>query len=146
MKQSFKLLALLAGVASISTAAFADTASGTWKGHLEFSMPNQPGMTPEQKMQMQKGMEMFKKMVFVLTLKADKTYAMKVEGSPMGPKSDQTQGGKWSQKGNAVTLTPNPKKDAKTPDQPVTLTLTGKTMTLVPPGAQGKGKITFVKA
>jgi len=145
VKQSFKLLAILAGVASISTAALADTATGTWKGHLEINIPNRPGMTPEQLAQMKKGMEMFKKMVFVLTLKGDKTYSMKVEGGPMSNK-DTTQGGKWSQKGNAVTLTPTAKKDQPAQQQPVTLTLSGKTMTLVPPGAQGQGKVTFVKS
>lgn len=126
----------------------ADTVTGTWKGHLDIKMPPQAASANAQQQEMMKKMmDSFKKMVFVLSLKGNKTYSLTVQGLPAGTPNagDTTQTGKWTQKGNSVTMTPNPKKD-KPAEPAVTLTLAGKTLTLIPPGSAGQGKIVFTKS
>lgn len=148
MKHSLKISAVLAAVAALGTTALADSPVGTWKGKMELNLPQMQGnMPPEAKAAMTKQLEAIKKMVMNLSLNKDKTWKMTFQGMPAGaPGADKPQEGTWTQKGNDITLVA--KKDPKNPgsSNPITLKLTGKTMTFVPPGGAGQGKLTFTKS
>jgi hypothetical protein len=95
---------------------------------------------------------MMKKMSFNLTMKADKTYTISVEGLPQAQSSSNSKdSGNWSQSGKTITLK-STKKENKGPngDKPQTLTLSadGKTLSMaIPTGPGGPGgAIVFKKA
>jgi hypothetical protein len=44
---SLKLSAVLVSIAAIGATGFADSAAGTWKGHLEIQMPDASKIPPQ---------------------------------------------------------------------------------------------------
>jgi hypothetical protein len=103
---------------SISASAFAPNLTGNWKGKMSMDMAalkkkieaSSSKMSPEQKKQVQAQMSMaenmFKTMVFDLNVKGDGTYTMKSPAG-MGKGSGGLETGKWTLKGNTVTMTDN---------------------------------------
>lgn len=125
-----------------SAAVAAPNPVGKWNGKVQISMPpTPPNATPEQKAMMAKVFDGVKKMVIKLELKADKTFTV-VSPNPGDGKPGKPQSGKWSQKGNTVTLT-----DPKGQPQEFTLSADGKTLSAdLKQGAPGGARITFTRA
>ncbi len=144
---SIKLSVVVLAAATLGSSAFAQSAVGSWKGHLQIAMPPMPANTPPAQRQMvEKMMSSFKKMVILMNLKSNKTYTTSTQGAPGG--ANKTESGTWSQAGRTITLN-SPKKN--TMGQPNsmngTLGADNKSFTIVLPSrGGGGGKIVFVKA
>jgi hypothetical protein len=121
--KTMRTLGMITALA-ISVSAFAANVTGNWRGKLSMDMKALRAqfaakggkMKPEQQKmieaQMTMAENMFKTMVFDLTIKADGTYSMK---SPAGPGGNggKTETGKWKLAGNTVTM--NDDKPGKGP-------------------------------
>ena len=138
---SFSRLPLALGLALAAPLALAASPVGSWTGKITAKMPPMPANMPaQQKAMMAQVMGQMAKVRIMLNLKADKTFTVATMGMPQAPQKKET--GKWSQKGNVVTMTDaNAKMGAKSQD--FMLSPDGKTMTLALPG--GRGKVVFTR-
>lgn len=124
--------------------SLAQDPTGTWKGKLNIKFPAMPANAPaEQKAQMQKMQAQLQKAVLTLVMKKDKTYSLKSSSEMMSGRPNNEQKGKWSVKGNTVTLSSSSKgpNGQGAPDQAATLSKDGKTMTILIPN--GAGSVVF---
>ena len=120
--------------------ALAATPVGNWSGKITVKLPPMPANTPpQQKAMVTKMMGQLAAAKILANFKKDGTFTVNTSGMPE-PKPTDTTTGKWTQKGNAVTITDN-----KQPGRPQTFTMSpnGKTMSLSMPG--GQGKIVFTR-
>jgi hypothetical protein len=125
----------------VASMALAATPVGKWSGKITMKLPPMPAnVPPQQKAMVTKMMGQLAKAKILATFKKDGTFVMNASGMP-GPKPSDTTSGKWTQKGNAVTMT-----DTKNPNRPQTFTMSanGKMMSLAMPG--GQGKVVFTRA
>ena len=132
---SISRLPLALGLVLAAPFALAASPVGHWTGKISIVMPPIPANAPaQQKAMMQKVVAQMAAARIILDVKADKTYTVTTTGLPM-QQAGKKETGKWSQKGNSVTMT-----DTKKGGQAQNLILTpdGKTMTLAMPNGQGK--------
>ncbi|RYH14653.1 MAG: hypothetical protein EON57_00035 [Alphaproteobacteria bacterium] len=125
----------------VASLALAASPVGKWSGKITVKLPPMPANTPpQQKAMVTQMMGQLAKSKILANFKKDGTFTMNATGMP-GPKPNDTTAGKWTQKGNAVTLT-----DTKNPGRPQTFIMSpnGKTMSLTMPG--GRGKVVFTRA
>lgn len=123
------------GLSLAASLALAATPVGNWTGKISVKVPAMPPNTPpQQKAMVTKMMSQLAAAKILANFKKDGTFTVNTSGMP-GPKPSDKSNGKWTQKGNAITLT-----DAKNPGRPQVFTLSpnGKTMSLTMPGGQGK--------
>ena len=138
MPHKFALFAITA----LSSIAFAAEPTGTWNGKMDMDFSS---FSAKERKQAEASIPKIK---FVLNFKSNKTYTSTVTGSPDGKAHTST--GKWSQKGNAVTLMitsrdNKPSKDKSS--QTFLMSKDGKTMTLtLRPNPQTPGNKTPSKA
>jgi len=126
----------------VATAVAAPTPVGKWNGKV--SVPTPPASasaTPEQKAMINKMLDGVRKMVIKLDVKANNTYTI-TSPTPMDPSKSTTSPGKWTLKGNVVTLKDD--KNTTAPAQEFILSKDGKTMTA--DIKQGNVKVTFTRA
>lgn len=115
--------------------------------------PDTSKMPAEQKKQVDAMIQQMQAMTLKLSVKADKTFSITVPGQAMGgqkvPASTST--GTWVQSGKSVTMTTKKRDGKDLPagkgnSQTMTISADGKTMTMVPAGAEAQGvKIVFTK-
>lgn len=128
-------LAFVLGLSLAAAVALAASPVGTWKGKIVVKVPPMPAnVNPQQKAMMTQMLGQIAKAKIVANLKKDGTFTVKTSGMP-GPKPSDTTNGKWTQKGNTVTMT-----ESKPGEKPQNFILSpnGKTMTLALPGGQGQ--------
>lgn len=144
------LTAAVVLTAFVTTTFAATNVVGTWTGRIILDMSKMPKPTnPQQQQTMKKMMDQLAKMRITLKLKANKSFSVSAPAGPGG--KPQTGEGTWTQSGQTVTITvktENGKPATGQSAQPQALSLSkdGKTMTLVPPTAQGGGKVVFKRA
>jgi hypothetical protein len=148
MKFASKASVVAAAVLLLATSALAATnVVGAWKGRLEINAAAMPkGETKEEQKMMETMMIKLKKVVMNLQVNANKTFtlsAVDLDGHA------QKASGTWKQSGNTVTLNITKEEGKPKPSSTKSLVMTvaknGKSMTLVPKGAENKGKIIFVR-
>ena len=126
---------LLVSLAIASAMSFAEAnIVGKWRGTFSITLPST--LTPEQKKMAEGQVAAVKKAVILMTVNKGGTYTAVSKGIP-GQK-DESETGTWKIKGDQVTF-----KNAKDPEQTVTLSKDAKTMTMTLPG--GAGKLVFTK-
>ncbi|MFI5386402.1 MAG: hypothetical protein ACHQ50_09810 [Fimbriimonadales bacterium] len=118
------VIALAASVAFV--AACAQNAAGNWSGHVDFS--GAKGKDAQEQKMIDGMKKTFGAAIIKLTMKADKTYHLVFP--PVSGMKGQTEDGKWSQKGKAVTMT-----DPKGKSETATLSSDGKKMVMLPPAS-----------
>jgi hypothetical protein len=127
----------------VATAVAAPTPVGKWNGKVSIpTPPESANATPEQKAMINKMLDGVRKMVIKLEIKANNTYTLTAPSSPMDPSKVSTNPGKWTLKGNVVTL--KDEKNTTSPAQEFVLSKDGKTMTA--DIKQGNVKVTFTRA
>lgn len=105
------------------TCLAASNVLGTWKGHVVFDKAKLPkSANPAQQKQMEASLAQAAKMVITLKLTADHKFTARVDGVQT---KDRTDGGTWSLKGSALTLTSNKDKQK----QVFTIAKNGKSFT-----------------
>jgi NACalpha-BTF3-like transcription factor len=147
-----RILPAALALAALTTTAFAAPAVvGTWSGKVVFDTSKLPkATTPEQKKMMDDMMAQVKKMRVTLKLNSNKTFTVKSPAA-FGQPAHAAEG-TWKQSGQKLTLTTT-KEDGKKPSaesakpQDLTISKDGKSLTLVPPGAQAQSfKFIFTRA
>ncbi len=99
------------------------------------------GMPPDQKAMMLKVMEGMKKVLIVMTFKADHTFTVKAEGAPAQAKGTSSTG-TWSQKGSVVTTV---SKDPRAAGRNGQMTFSADGRTLTASSVGGPGKVVFTR-
>lgn len=119
-----KLAAVGILTAALAVTCFAaSNVLGTWKGHVIFDKAKLPkSANPAQQKQMEAGLAQAAKMVITLKLTADHKFTARVDGVQTKDRSD---GGTWTLKGSALTLTSNKDKQK----QVFTVAKNGKSLT-----------------
>ena len=135
MLQKVAILALLV----LPNLSFAAEPTGYWTGRVEMDFSKLPAKDRK------RAESILPKIKLVLTFSKNQTYTSKISGSPDG--KDHVSSGKWSQKGNAVTLTVvtmDSKPATNKSPQTFNISRDGKTMTFVmrPDGGGGKATTT----
>lgn len=117
-------LALVTFACLAALGAYAQSAVGSWSGHVDFS--GAKGKDAKEQKSIDQMKQMFGSATIKLTMSANKTYH--IVFPPVGGMKGQTEDGKWTQKGNAVTFI-----DPKAHKETATLSSDGRTMVLLPP-------------
>jgi hypothetical protein len=137
---SLSRILLVLGASAAWASSYAQSAVGTWTGHIDVSAVKAADANQQKMMDSMK--KMFASTVLKLSLKADKTYSIVITG--MGPSAKPTtETGKWSQSGRTVTVS-----DKSGKPQAMNLSANGKTMVMTPPSGKGGPagmKIVFTK-
>lgn len=149
MKFAHKILVAGAVLSVFAASALAaNNPVGSWKGKMSMDASALSKIPAAQQQMIKDG---FAKTSLALTMKANKTFVIKVSHGAMGkqPAGSETSEGTWKQSGNTITLT-NTKDNGKESKNktPINFTLSkdGKSMTLVPGQKEGGGfKLTFTK-
>jgi len=142
-----KKFVAIAALTLLTVAAFAQSPVGSWKGKIKMDASTMPkAQNAQQQEAMNKAMAQLSSMTLMLTMKGDKTYTVSVPGM-MGQPAHKSEG-KWSQKGNQITMT-TVKNDGKPATANKTQTMTidagGKKMTMKVPNGPGNVQIIFSK-
>jgi hypothetical protein len=126
----------------VTTAVAGPSPVGKWNGKVTVpTPPASANATPEQKAMINKMLDGVRKMVIKLDVKANNTYTI-TSPTPMDPTKVTTSPGKWTMKGNIVTLKDD--KNTSSPAQEFVLSKDGKTMSA--DIKQGNVKVTFTRA
>jgi hypothetical protein len=142
MKIFSRTVAFAGAFAVLTTAVFAQSVVGAWKGKVSMDLSKFPkAQNPQQQQMIDQMVEQMKKMQISLSLAANKTYTATASGLP-GQQGAQKAEGKWTLAGRTLTLTTT-KENGKAPKnnkpQKFTLSPDGKKLTMVmeqggPPG------------
>jgi hypothetical protein len=138
-----KYLASLALFACTFAICLATSPVGTWSGHVDVSGVKAKDAKEQKQLDMMK--QMFSSMMVKITFKGDKTCTISASfGAASKGGAPQSQSGKWSQKGQVVTVT-----DSNGKSQAMTMSANGKQMLVDAPSGGGgpKGaKFVFVRS
>lgn len=134
-------------VATIVSVAVAASPVGSWVGKIVIDKmpPMPPNATAQQKQQVQGMLDQLKKVRINMSIKANKTFAVKAP-SMFGQPATNAEG-TWKQTGSTITLTTTkengkPAAGTKAKPQDFTLSKDGKTISM---SGMGGGKLIFTK-
>jgi hypothetical protein len=115
-------LSLLAGPAAAGSNIY-----GAWKGKIRINLAAIPASaSPQVKESVRQQAAMVQKTTISLNLSKDKTFSMKVSGSPV-PSQNATTKGTWTLRGNQLTIFPT--KTSSRPN-PFTIAKDGKSFSV----------------
>lgn len=139
----FYRLTLVASIAVLGALACGQSVTGQWKGKLIIDDATMAKVKKMGQKVYEGAVKSVKDMKFTLTFNSAKTFKIQIAGG-MGQMGPQNAEGTWKQKGSAITLhitKQNGKAPTgKNPDQTMTVSKDGKTLTMVPSGGGMPGQ------